>query len=301
MQYSVAIVILNWNGWDYTQLCIKSLLEAGYSEDDLIIVDNASTDGSIPNIKKQFPKAHLILNKENEGFTGGNNRGIQYAIKKGYAFVLLLNNDTQVLPGFLERLIEEMKASEKLAAIQPLIYYLGAKDEIWNAGGDYHAWLGYSQTNYKIESDQPYLTDWISGCAILVRSTVLETIGLLDHNYFAYFEDVDWSLRMRSQGFELKVHPQSIIYHEAGAASKSETKGVEGFLDPKVHFLNVRNQVFQLRKYCVGPKQWLAWPFHFAKFALFIIYFTLKGRHTKSKAVIKGIKEGLKTPLGINK
>lgn len=301
MQYSVAIVILNWNGWDYTQSCVKSLLKAGYSENDLIIVDNASTDGSISNIKKQFPKAHLILNQENEGFTGGNNRGMQYALKMGYAFVLLLNNDTQVLSGFLEQLIEEMKTSEKLAAIQPLIYYLGAKEKIWNAGGKYHAWLGYSQTSYQIESDHPYLTEWISGCAILVRSTILEKIGLLDDNYFAYFEDVDWSLRMRNQGFKLKVHPKSIIYHEAGAALKSKTKGGEGFLNPKVHYLNVRNQIFQLRKYCVGPKRWLAWPFHFAKFGLFILYFTLKGRINKSKAVIKGMKEGLKTPLGINK
>ena len=301
MQYSVAIVILNWNGWEYTQSCIASLLEAGYSEGDLIIVDNASTDGSIPNIKSHFPKAHLIQNAKNEGFTGGNNRGIQYALTKGYAYVMLLNNDTQVLPGFLEFLIEEMKISGDLAAIQPLIYFMGDKDEIWNAGGNYHAWLGYSQTNYQIQSAQPYLTEWISGCAILVRSTVLEKIGLLDHNYFAYFEDVDWSLRMRSQGFELKVHPKSIIYHEAGAASKSKTKGRQGFLDPKVHFLNVRNQVFQLRKYCIGPKQWLAWPFHFAKFSLFIFYFTLKGRHSKSKAVMKGIWEGLKTPLRASK
>lgn len=301
MQYSVAIVILNWNGWDYTQACMGSLLDAGYSESDVILVDNASSDGSIINIQKYYPKAHLIQNKINEGFTGGNNRGIQYALRQGYEFVLLLNNDTKVSPGFLELMVEEMRSNDNLAAIQPLIYFMDPKDQIWNAGGIYHDWLGYSKTNYHLKSEKPYFTDWITGCALLARTSIIEKVGLLDNGYFAYFEDVDWSLRMRRQGFELKVHPQAIIYHEAGAASKSKIEGVEGFLDPKVHFLNVKNQVFQLRKYCSGPREWLAWPFHFAKFGLFILYFTIKGRQSKIKAVTKGMKEGLKTPLWLSK
>ncbi|WP_235114897.1 glycosyltransferase family 2 protein [Cyclobacterium qasimii] len=272
MHYSVAIVILNWNGWAYTQACIESLLVSGVSESDIVLVDNGSTDGSLLNVKNRFQDIHLIKNKVNEGFTGGNNIGMQYALNRGYEYIMLLNNDTKVTTGFLELLIAEMRTSDKLAAIQPLIYYMEPETQIWNAGGKYHAWLGYSQTNYKVKSEKPYLTEWISGCAILVRSAVLEKVGLLDNKYFAYFEDVDWSLRMRKRGFELKVHPKSIIYHEAGASSKSEIKGSEGFLDPKVHFLNVKNQIFQLRKYCTSPQYWLAWPFHFAKFGfLFFI------------------------------
>ena len=301
MHYSVAIVILNWNGWGYTQACIESLLAAGFPENDIVLVDNGSTDGSLINVLKRFNAVHLIQNKVNEGFTGGNNIGIQYALNREYEYIMLLNNDTTVSPGFLELLMAEMKTSDKLAAIQPLIYYMEPETEIWNAGGKYHSWLGFSQTNYTIESEKPYLTEWISGCAILVRSTVLEDVGLLDNMYFAYFEDVDWSLRMRKRGFELKVHPQSIIYHEAGASSKSEIKGREGFLDPKVHFLNVKNQIFQLRKYCVSPKFWLAWPFHFAKFGFFILYFLVKGRKSKCMAVINGIREGLRRPLKIRK
>ena len=301
MHYSVAVVILNWNGWDYTQACIDSLIKAGVPEGDIILVDNGSTDGSISNLQKMYNSVNLLQNKVNEGFTGGNNIGMQYALNRGYEYIMLLNNDTLVASGFLDLLVGEMELSLNLAAIQPLIYYITPKSEVWNAGGRYHSWLGYSQTNYQVHSPKPYLTEWISGCAILVRSAVLEKVGLFDNNYFAYFEDVDWSLRMKKGGFELKVHPQSIIYHEAGAASKSETKGKEGFLNPKVHFLNVRNQIFQLRKSCSHPKNWLAWPFHFSKFGLYIVYFLIKGRRSKSQAVINGIVEGLKTRLNISK
>ena len=298
---SVSIIILNWNGWKHTRACLESLLKGGFSESDIIIVDNASIDDSILNIKRSFKSVHLIENKVNEGFTGGNNAGIQYALARGYEYILLLNNDTIVSPGFCQLLVAEMRKFDNLAAIQPLIYCMEPSSQIWNAGGNYHGWLGYSQTNLQLLDKNPYSTGWITGCAIMVRAAILEEVGLLDNSYFAYFEDVDWSLRMRRWGYDLKVHPQAVIYHEAGAASKSESKGSEGILDPKVHFLNVRNQIFQLRKYCRYPKDWLAWPFHFTKFGLFILYFLIRGRRIKGKAVINGILEGLRTPLKTNK
>jgi hypothetical protein len=298
---SVSIIILNWNGWRHTRKCLESLSRGGFPESDIIIVDNASIDDSRSNLKKSFKSVHLIENKVNEGFTGGNNAGIRYALAHGYEYILLLNNDTTVSPGFWHVLVEEMRKSDNLAAIQPFIYCMEPENQVWNAGGNYHRWLGYSQTNLQAIDKYPYPTEWITGCAIMVRAAILEEVGLLDNSYFAYFEDVDWSLRMSRQGYALKVHPQAVIYHEAGAASKSERKGPEGILDPKVHFLNVRNQIFQLRKYCRNPKYWLAWPFHFTKFGLFILYFLVKGRRRKRKAVISGIWEGLRTPLKVYK
>ena len=298
---SVSIIILNWNGWRHTRACLESLLKGGFPESDIIIVDNASIDGSRANIKRSFTSVQLIENKVNEGFTGGNNIGIHYALARGYEYILLLNNDTIVSPGFWQLLVEEMKKCNNLAAIQPIIYCMEPAYKVWNAGGNYHNWLGYSKTNLRARDKIPYSTEWITGCSIMVKAAILEKVGLFDNSYFAYFEDVDWSLRMKKQGYELKVHPQAIIYHEAGAASKSEGAGPNGALNPKVHFLNVRNQIFQLRKYCRKPKNWLAWPFHFTKFCLFILYFLVKGRRRKGKAVINGILEGLRTPLKISK
>lgn len=297
MSCSTAIIILNWNGWEYTQACLQSLQDAGFPMEDVILVDNGSDDGSLSAIKSHFPTVQLWINEHNLGFTGGNNVGIRQALQQGYAYIMLLNNDTEIGTGFWKPLLKEMEASRQTAAIQPLIYFLNEKTVVWNAGGKYHSWLGFSQTNLKPKSKAPYLTDWITGCAILVRASVLKEIGLLDERYFAYFEDVDWSLRMRKAGYLLKVHPEAVIYHEAGAASKSKNKGEEGFLSPKVHFLNVRNQIFQLRKYCRHPKYWLSWPVHFLVFGLMVIHFSLKSRKLKREAVWKGILAGLNTSL----
>ncbi|WP_162341346.1 glycosyltransferase family 2 protein [Cyclobacterium salsum] len=297
MDSSLAIIILNWNGWDFTCACLKSLERSGFSAEAIIVVDNGSDDGSDRKIKKQFPRVQLILHPVNAGFTGGNNLGIKAALDQGYAYIMLLNNDTEVGADFWKPLLEEMQGHPETAAVQPLIYFLHPKSKIWNAGGKYQSWLGMAQTIHHPYSNDPYPTDWITGCAILVRASVLEKIGLLDEHYFAYFEDVDWSLRMRKEGYTLKVVPKSIIFHEAGAASKSKQEGEEGFLNPKVHFLNVRNQLFQLRKYSRVPGNWLAWPFHFLKFGFYLVYFTLKGRKSKRKAVIEGIIAGFKTPI----
>ncbi|NHE58451.1 glycosyltransferase family 2 protein [Cyclobacterium plantarum] len=297
MSCSAAIIILNWNGWVYTRACLQSLQEAGFPMEDVILVDNGSEDGSPKSIAEHFPTVQLLQNQQNLGFTGGNNVGMRLAVNQGYRYIMLLNNDTEIAPGFWEPLLEEMEASSRTAAIQPLIYFLNDKNVLWNAGGRYHSWIGFSQTKLKPKGNAPYLTDWITGCAILVRSSVLEEIGLLDERYFAYFEDVDWSLRMRKAGYLLKVHPGSIIYHEAGAASKSKNKGNEGFLSPKVHFLNVRNQIFQLRKYCRHPITWLSWPVHFLIFGLMLVHFTVKNRKLKRKAILDGLMAGMNTLL----
>ncbi|MEX2511823.1 MAG: glycosyltransferase family 2 protein [Cyclobacteriaceae bacterium] len=298
MSYSVAIVILNWNGWEYTRACLESLLNSGFPPSQVIIVDNHSEDGSFDYIKETFPDIQLIRNHANLGFAGGNNVGIRKALEEGYRYIMLLNNDTELNPDFLTYLVEEMEISENVAAIQPLIYFLRKKDKLWNAGGRFRPWLAYSQTCYKIKNNKiAYPTDWITGCAILVRAKVIKEVGLLDEQYFAYFEDVDWSLRMKKRGYALKVHPLSVIFHEAGASSKSKNEEKEGFLDPKVHYLNARNQVFQLRKHARFPLGIVAWPAQLIRFGIFACYFLVRGRKNKLKAVIRGWKEGFTTKI----
>lgn len=295
---SVAFIILNWNSWDYTRACLDSLSRAGVVYSQIIVVDNASEDGSYENLVETYPKIELIRNATNLGFTGGNNLGIRKALDKGFNYVFLLNNDTVVQVDFLGLLVEEMEMSEKTAAIQPLIYHLTDKHKVWNAGGEYIPWLTMSRTIHQPKHlHSPYETDWITGCAILVRSSVIREVGLLDDRYFAYFEDVDWSLRMRKAGYILMVHPLSVIYHEAGASSKSKKAGDEGFLNPKVHYLNIRNQIYQLKKYAVTPIEKLSWPFHFLRFGTYALYFLLRGRQKKMAAIYKGIQDGLKTKI----
>lgn len=291
---SVAIILLNWNGFDYTKACIESLNEIDYPYWQVILVDNGSTDGSLDKLKATFPSLVYLSASENLGFTGGNNLGISYALQSGYSYILLLNNDTLVDRGFLGPMVKYLADTPSCAAVQPIIYYVHDKAKLWNAGGHYQKWLVHSQTLYQINRyEQPYPTDWITGCAILVRAAVIREVGLLDDKYFAYHEDVDWSLRIRKAKWQLAVVPQSKIYHVAGAASTNRKRGKEGFLDPKVHYLNIRNQFFQLRKYGAFPYALTAWPYHLAKLLMYSVYFVIKGRCGKLKAVFRGARDGM--------
>ncbi|HLT08658.1 MAG TPA: glycosyltransferase family 2 protein [Cyclobacteriaceae bacterium] len=291
---SVAIILLNWNGFSYTKACIDSLKEIDYPDWQVILVDNGSTDGSLEKLKASFPNLVYLEAAKNLGFTGGNNLGISYALESGYPYILLLNNDTLVERGFLGPMVSYLVDTPSCAAAQPLIYYVHDKRKVWNAGGHYQKWLVNSQTLYHIsQHSQPYPTDWITGCAILVKAGVIRAVGLLDDNYFAYHEDVDWSLRIRKAEWHLAVVPQSKIYHVAGAASTAKERGKEGLLDPKVHYLNIRNQIFQLRKYGTFPYALTAWPYHVVKLLMYLGYFVMKGRWGKMKAILRGARDGM--------
>lgn len=119
----------------------------------------------------------FITSSVNLGFTGGNNLGIDYALKNGFQFILLLNNDTLVEKEFLGPLVRHLLVSPSCAAVQPLIYFVHDRKKLWNAGGNYRKWLGQSETSYVInDKDQAYPTDWITGCAILLKPLPLRKL-----------------------------------------------------------------------------------------------------------------------------
>ncbi|WP_200974991.1 glycosyltransferase family 2 protein [Echinicola sp. 20G] len=294
----VAIIILNWNGYSYTRNCLHSLKRATSKDFKIILVDNASSDGSLNQLKEEFEEVIYLQNEENLGFTGGNNVGIQYALDRGFEYIMLLNNDTEVKEDFMEPLTNALNTNDSLGAVQPLMYYLHDKTTVWNAGGKYCSWTGGSKSIKQFKNvSVPYATDWITGCCVLVRTSVVRQVGPLNQHYFAYFEDVDWSLRIQKAGFDLAVIPHSIIYHEAGASLKSKSKGKEGRISPKVHYLATRNQLFQLRKHVNLPKSIIAWAYQLGKFTLFAVYFLVRNRKKKLAATYSGLVDGLTLKL----
>ncbi|MGW8122594.1 glycosyltransferase family 2 protein [Roseivirga echinicomitans] len=298
---STAIILVNWNAFDLTVRCIESLEKAGFPSTNIFLVDNASKDGSGNRLREQFPEVIFIQNTENLGFTGGNNIAMVQALEKGFEFVMLLNNDTEVTEDFLNPMLLAIEENEKTAAVQPLILELNRKDLIWNAGGDTNRFLGLSETRFeaqaldKVKASFTVNTDWITGCCILVRSAVISEIGMLDDKFFAYHEDVDWSIRMRKAGYELRVVPESTIFHLSMASLKSDTKQKEGFLSPFMHYLHVRNHLYLIRKHLDYFNPVGAWGYQFYKLLGYTAYFVFRGRFSKLKAVLKGFKEGLTT------
>lgn len=296
---SVAIIIVNWNGYAFTQKCILSLNRLNYTNFKIILVDNASEDGSGEKLAKDFPGVIFIQSKINAGFTGGNNLGLKYAIDRGYDYCMLLNNDTEVESDFLGPLVNFLEENFNYAAAQPKIFFLKNRELIWNAGGKYYSWLGITRTIGLGKTDSEDFSkvskvDWITGCCILVKTKVIEKVGLLDEKFFAYFEDVDWSFRFRSHGYNLAYVPQSKIYHVAGASSKAEVKMKGGKLNPIIHYYDTRNHLYLVRKHADGIIFIINLFVQFIKIIGYSIYFIVRGKWTKLSFALRGFYHGFK-------
>jgi len=294
----VSIIIINWNGYEYTKACLDSLIVCNYPNFRICLVDNASTDGSADLLATEYPVHYMIRLTENTGFTGGNNAGMKWALDQGFDYILLLNNDTTVEPDFLNYLIEALQANLSLAAVQPKMYFMHDKTKIWNAGGGFNQYMGITRSIGsghvdKGKFDHSEYTEWITGCCILVRAEVIRQVGMLDDRFFAYWEDVDWSFRMKAVGWELWYEPKAKIYHVAGAASNSKQKGKEGFLSPMAIYLEVRNHMIIVKKYGKMPWVVLWWLWQLGKCSAYIVYLLVRRRPKKLSMTFKAVKEGL--------
>jgi GT2 family glycosyltransferase len=297
-QPSIAVIIINWNGYTLTHACLMSMRQVAYPNFKVILVDNGSEDGSGKKLEKEFPEIASIESKTNLGFTGGNNLGIQKALEKSFDYVMLLNNDTIVEPDFLGPLVDFLEKNSSYGAVQPKIMFERERNKIWNAGGGYFKWLGMSWSigigkedmgQYQTSKD----TAWITGCTMLIRSKVIREIGMFDPRFFAYYEDVDWSLRMKKHGYGLRYLPESKIYHVAGGSSKKPEKTKEGTVPPIIHYYRTRNHLFLIRNNANPVSFVLSLLYQTIKNSAFIIYLTLRGRFKKVKAIIEGQYDGL--------
>lgn len=241
----VSIIILNWNGWQDTLECFDSLTRITYPNYDVVILDNNSTNESVEKIKnwitnKKTAVAYkLIINSQNTGFAGGNNPGIEYAVKNKSDYILLLNNDTIVDPGFLEKMIKVGESDEKIGIIGPKIYYETDKNRIWFGGG-YFDWLGGGKhLDFDKIDDKPFdetikKINFVTGCCFLIKRVAVEKIGLMNEDFFLYYEDVEWSLRAIKYGYKIIYAPGSHIWHKVSRSVKPKT-------NPMVHYYHIRN------------------------------------------------------------
>jgi GT2 family glycosyltransferase len=227
---AVSIIMLNWNGKNDTIECLNSLSCIDYPNYQIILVDNGSTDGLAEIVQGQFPDTVLLKNKENLGFAEGNNVGIRYVLsQQSPDYILLLNNDTVVAPSFLSELVKVGENYPEFGMLSPLIYWYTSPEKIWFYSGEMPQKEGYCDHKRLPEGEtieniirgsdhvpKEYLddTDYLSGCALLVKSEVIRQIGLLDARFFSSYEDADWSIRCKKAGWKLAVVPSAKIWHK---------------------------------------------------------------------------------------
>lgn len=294
---SIAVILVNWKKYNLTSKCIDSLNKSNYKNFKIILVDNEYSEKSLIDLRNKHKELIVFKEKNNLGFAGGNNIGIRYALENDYDYIMLLNNDTEVKENFILPLVERIEKDHFLGAVQPLILNFSNKSIIWNAGGKLNKFLGLTSTrlnNNKLNSSIVFddYTDWISGCCILIKSEILTKVGLLDEKFFNYYEDVDWSLRMKNLGYDLGFVKESIIYHHGSSSSKNK-KTKEGVISSKIHYFNIRNHILLLKKHKNLFNFFGIVFFQIIKTTSYIFYFLIRFRFNKLIMVLKGLKHGL--------
>jgi GT2 family glycosyltransferase len=224
----VWIIVLNWNGKNHLRDCIGSLSCINYPSYRILFVDNDSCDGSVSFVSEYYPHVCIIENIDNLGFAEGNNVGIRYALSQGADYVVLLNNDTRVDPDFLSALIERGEENKDVGVLggKILMFY---NPRIVNS-------TGVNLNRFAYGWDRDFGEDAetlqrkggevlaVTGCLMAVKKEVFECIGMLDPAFFAYFEDVDFCIRIwKYTDFKVEYVPASVIYHKFSASSSKDS------------------------------------------------------------------------------
>jgi GT2 family glycosyltransferase len=244
---SVAIVILNYNGRNFLEQFLPSVMASTYANFTVVVADNASTDNSVAFVQENFPTIQLLLNLNNDGFAGGYN----WALKKVEAdYYVLLNSDVEVTANWIEPVIELMELNKDIAACQPKVLSWNNKEQFEYAGasGGFIDALGYPFSRGRVfdvcENDvQQYNTAepifWATGAAMFVSSKVFHQLNGFDASFFAHMEEIDLCWRMQLAGYSIYVQPASVVYHVGGGTLPNGYRKT---------YLNFRNNLIMLSK-----------------------------------------------------
>lgn len=241
MMGKISLITVNRNNSKDTVEFLESLKNLAIPEGwqvETVLVDNGSTDDSVAVIKSKFPQIKILGLKENEGFVGGFNRGMKWAIKQAADYLLLLNNDTLIEdPGLLKKLLVTIQSDPQIGLVCPKIHFARGFEYhrkrykksqlgkvIWYAGGEIDWQNVYAVHRGVDEVDQGQydsieVVEFASGCCLLLRAEAVSKVGLFSKAYFANFEDADFGLRLKKAGFKLIYQGKTSLWHKVARTS----------------------------------------------------------------------------------
>ncbi|MCX5724449.1 MAG: glycosyltransferase family 2 protein [Nitrospirae bacterium] len=243
----VAIIIVHLDSRAALLACLTSCQAIHYRNYEILVVENGSRLALDPDaLKDCVGRTPLVIRSPvNLGFSGGSNLGIRAALDRGADYVLLLNDDTEVAPDFLNVLVQAGEQDPAIGALGPTIYYRDDAKRIWFAGGHFDARLCQVQTPRSGELDagaQPDVaeSDWLTGCCLLMKRQACEKAGLLDERFFLYWEDADWSLRLRRVGLRTVTVPSAHIWHKISVSAGGAESALKWYHKTRSHLLFAR-------------------------------------------------------------
>ena len=257
-----AVIVLHYKGEADTKECLNSILAEYFANKSLqiIVVVNLADTSFCSLLEKEYPQIVIIKNQENTGFALGNNIGLQKALELGCKYMILLNNDTLIGPGLLDKLTSFAGSDPSFGIVSPKIYFAKGyeyhKDRykekeigrvIWYAGGIFD-WANILPRHRGVDEvdkgqyNKSIDTDFATGCCMLITKDVIDKVGFFDEKYFLYFEDIDLSVRARKNGFRVVYFPDAYLWHKNASSS--------GKPGSKLHlYYQTRNRLYFGYKY----------------------------------------------------
>lgn len=276
-----SVVIVNWNGLQHLQVCLTSLEKQLFTDFEVILVDNASTDGSLEFLQSRFPRVRLLSQDRNLGFAGGCNAGIREARGR---YVALLNNDTEADPGWLQELIAAIESNPNIGFCASKILFFDDRRVIDAAGDGFGTnGIGFKRGHGEFDKGYDLPTPVFGACAAaaLYRRSLFERVGYFDEDFFLIFEDVDLSFRARLAGFQCLFVPTARVYHKSNASIGTLTHAYVYYGHRNLEFVFFQNMPPRLLlRHAAG---------HFLYDALALLYFARHGRmlsFLKAKAAV---------------
>jgi GT2 family glycosyltransferase len=241
----VTVVIVHFKGLSNLIDCIVSLNKVSYENFDIQVIQNSAKDAVLSDRLRHADKhiCKVIQAGQNLGFAAANNIGIREGADSNSDYVLLLNDDTLVAPDFLTELVEVAEMHEDVAMLGPQICYFDEPQKIWFDGATFEketcqvVTRGSGQTDRPLNESTLLESDYICGCCLLVRTNMLDQIGLLDERFFLYWEDVDWGLRMMKAKRRNAIVPSAYIWHKISASTGGPDSPLKAYHKTRSHLL----------------------------------------------------------------
>jgi hypothetical protein len=288
-------VVVNWNGGEQNLACLRSLLAQGLAVERIVFVDNASSDGSLELVRAAFPALSVLCNSTNTGYGHGTNRGIEHALAEGAERVFLVNNDVTLPAGTLSGLEAALRGdapNQGAGIVGPRVLFAHPPDHIWCAGGVLTFRTNLSTMLGHGEPDGPRFqvtreVDYVPGCAMLVAHAVFAKIGLLEGDYFAYHEDVEFCWKAKQAGFPVRVIGALAAHHDAHSSTG-------GGYNPLRKYMMAVNTVRFLRRHGTLSRWFSFWLFEVASLPFVWLYRAPRGEGRAVVAKARGTWDGLR-------
>lgn len=244
----VLIIILNWNGWKDTLVCLQSVQRINYPNFRVLVVDNGSSDESVAEIRRAFPNVDLLETGKNLGYAGGNNAGIAHAMNEQAAFILLLNNDTIVDPDILTAFVGAASVYPAAGIFGAKSYYYSKPEIVWALGGKWDRgnteimFIGKDEHDSVVPYTQPFEVEYVIGCALFCRVDMIQNIGMMEEAFFLNFEEMDWCYRARAAGHLSYSVPDAKLWHKVSVS-------FGGSESPLWKYFMTRNELLWARRH----------------------------------------------------